>query len=77
MNQLTAKIRKIEAEKQELAKQIKILETALIDASDTNNLLSKKNSQYKENMFKLKSYCNEMLCPKIKNIEKTYFISNN
>ena len=72
MTQITDKIRKVESEKQELRKQTKILKVASDDTRVTNTNLVKKYLLHKENLWKLKNYCNEMLLPKINRINNSY-----
>ena len=66
----TEEIKALEAKKQELKGHIKVLQSALRDTKIENFNFSKKLTQYKENLYKLKNYCNEMLEPKIKMIER-------
>ena len=69
---MTDQIKKIEGEKQILRGHIRTLQMALEDTEVENANLIKKLALYKENLHKLKNYCNEMLAPKFEKISATY-----
>lgn len=68
VQKITDQIRKIEAEKTKARSHARILHYALEDAQADHKSYTTKLRLLKENLFKLKSYCNEMLEPKISKI---------
>ena len=66
---LTETVKKSESVKRELRTHINVLETALDYEKSSNFTQVKKLSQLKENLQKLKIYCNEMLSHRVKKIE--------
>lgn len=66
---ITSQIKKIEADKQELNRHIKVLQVGLQETRQNNGNLLKRFVQFRENLGKLKNYANDMMLPKVKKIE--------
>jgi vacuolar-type H+-ATPase subunit I/STV1 len=68
VKKITEQIRKIESEKSKARSHARVLQYALEDERADHKTYTTRLRLLKENLFKLKNYCNEMLEPKISKI---------